>query len=160
MNEYTKALNTYKGDQLMEINSFLEHKETDTSNIILVKNLYKAMAEGGGPALLKILSDNPTWNVCPGTPEGGIYHGISEVFGVFYKKLLNILINLKAEPEVFVDGGDIVVALGFYCFTNREGGIIKRVRFSHTWKITSDNRIDGVWQVCDSLEMRRLLEAE
>jgi len=52
----------------MEINSFLEHKETDTSNIILVKNLYKAMAEGGGPALLKILSDNPHMECLSGHP--------------------------------------------------------------------------------------------
>ena len=144
----------------MEIKTFLEYKETDTPNIILVKNMYKIMFAGDGPALLRILSDNPTWNVCPGTPEGGLYCGISEVFGTFYKKLMKTLLDLKAEPEVFIDGGNFVTALGFYCFKAREDGSTKRVRFSHTWKVTSDQRIDGVWQVCDSFDMREFLKSE
>ena len=144
---------------MMEINVFLEHKEKDTSNVVQVKNLYKAMTAGDVVALREILSDNPTWHVCPGTPEGGTYRGMKEVFGIFYASVGKILHNLRAEPEVFVDGGDIVVVLGFYCFTNRKGDVAKRVRFSHTWKITADNRIDGVWQVCDSHDMREFIEA-
>ena len=143
----------------MEIKTFLSYKENDTPSIMLVKNLYKTMSEGDGPALLAILSDSPTWNVCPGTPEGGIYCGVNEVFGKFYQNLMKILLGLRAEPEVFIDGGNFVTALGFYSFRAREDGPTKRVRFSHTWKITPDNRIDGVWQVCDSFDMREFLKS-
>ena len=146
--------------RLMEIKTFLEYNETDTPNIMLVKEFYKIGAEGGGLGYLKILSDNPTWNVCPGTPEGGIYCGLNEVFGTFYVKLMKILIGLRAEPEVFVDGGNFVTVLGFYNFKAREDGPSERVRFSHSWKITPDNRIDGVWQVCDSFKMREFLKNE
>jgi ketosteroid isomerase-like protein len=144
----------------MEINTFLEHREQDTPNVTLVKELYKALNGGDKAALSRILSDTPTWNVCPGNPEGGTYRGMDEVFGTFYRTMLKNFHRFKGEPEVFIDGGDVVTALGFYSFKVREGGPIRRVRFSHTLKMTSDNRIDGVWQVCDSHEMREYLKAD
>jgi ketosteroid isomerase-like protein len=113
---------------------------------------------GDKASLARILSDNPTWNVCPGNPEGGTYRGMDEVFGTFYRTMLKNFHRFKGEPEVFIDGGDVVTSLGFYSFKVREGGPIRRVRFSHTFKMTSDNRIDGVWQVCDSHEMREFLK--
>jgi ketosteroid isomerase-like protein len=143
----------------MEINTFLDHKEEDTPNVMLVKDLYKAMASGDKATTRRVLTDNPTWSVCPGNPEGGTFHGKNEI-NAFYRKLLGLFHHFKAEPEVFIDGGDVVVVLGFYSFVVREGGPIRRVRLSHTWRITSDHRIDGVWQVCDSYEMRRLMETE
>jgi ketosteroid isomerase-like protein len=142
----------------MEIQAFLEHREQDTPNIMLVKELYKALNGGDKTALSRILSGTPTWNVCPGNPEGGTYRGMDEVFGTFYRKFLKNFHRFKGEPEVFIDGGDVVTSLGFYSFKVREGGPIRRVRFSHTFKMTSDNRIAGVWQVCDSHEMREFLK--
>jgi len=141
----------------LEINDFLDHKDTDSSNISLVKALYKALNGGDRDALLRILSENPIWNVCPGIPHGGKYCGMNEVFGAFYRALITEVGSFRAEGEVFIDGGDVVSVLGYYVFEVREGAQIGRVRFSHTWKITSDNRIDGVWQVCDSYEMRKFL---
>ena len=138
----------------MEINTFLEHKEEDTPNVLLVKDLYKALNGGDRAALSVILSDNPTWNVCPGNPEGGTYQGMDQVFGTFYRTMLKSFHSFKGEPEVFIDGRDVVVALGFYSFKVQKGAPIRRVRFSHAFKLTPDHRIDGVWQVCDSHEMR------
>ncbi len=37
----------------MEINTFLEHKETDTPNVLLVKALYKALNGGDKTALYR-----------------------------------------------------------------------------------------------------------
>ena len=130
----------------MEINAFLEHNTEDTPNIILVKNQYKALNEGFTDELLKILSERPTWNVCPGNPDGGTYCGMAEVFDTFYTALLKHFHSFKGEPEVFIDGGDVVTTLGFYSFKVKKGGPIRKVRFSHTFKITSDNRVDAVWQ--------------
>jgi ketosteroid isomerase-like protein len=144
----------------MEIIAFLQHQEKDTPNITLVKDLYHALNGGDKPALARILTDSPTWNVCPGTPEGGTYNGMNEVFGTFYKNMLKNFHRFKGEPEVFIDGGEVVEALGFYSFKVREGTPIRRVRFSHTFKFTPDNRIAGVWQVCDSYEMRRYIETD
>ena len=65
---------------------------------------------------------------------------------------------MKAEQDVFIDGGDVVAVLGFYGIKVRKDSPYRRVRFSHSWKITPDRRIAGVWQVCDSYEMRRYIE--
>ena len=142
----------------MEINNYLEHKEKDTPNILLVKELYKALNGGDVEAIGRILTKTPTWNVCPGTPYGGTYIGMSEVFGTFYGNLMKTFGAFTGAPEVFIDSKDVVVALGYYIFKAREAGDDGRFRFSHTFKITSDNHIDGVWQVCDSYEMRKFLE--
>ncbi len=146
----------------MESKIFLEHRETDTPNIRLVKALYEAISEGDEEhiaATIRILSDQPVWNVCPGCVEGRVYSGLSEIFGDFYSTIGAKYFNytLRAEAEVFIDGGDIVTVLGFYSFKVKRDGSISRVRFSHTWKMTPDNRIGGVWQVCDSYEMRKEL---
>jgi ketosteroid isomerase-like protein len=144
----------------MEISTFLGHKAEDTPNVRLVKDLYMAMNGGDRIAFSRILSDDPTWNVCPGNPEGGTYHGMDGVFGTFYRKVLKNFHSFKGEPEVFIDGGDVVTALGFYSFKVRKDGPVRRVRFSHTWKISTDSCVEGVWQVCDSFEMREFLKAD
>jgi hypothetical protein len=77
----------------------------------------------------------------------------------FYRKLLPRFRHFSAEPDVFVDGGDIVTALGFYSFTVNEWDTVKLIRFSHTWKIAPDGRIEGVWQVADSAAIREHLAA-
>jgi hypothetical protein len=82
------------------------------------------------------------------------------VFGTFYRKLLKLFHTFKAEQDVFIDGGDVVTVLGFYGFKVREDSPYRRVRFSHTWKISPEHRIDGVWQVCDSYEKRRYIESD
>jgi ketosteroid isomerase-like protein len=146
----------------MEVNDFLKHREEDTPNIRLVKDLYRAMAEGDIPGVHRILCDTPEWHVCPGNPEGGSYRGMDEIFGTFYRKLLKQLHGhvLIAEQDVFIDGGDVVTVLGFYGFKVREDSPYRRVRFSHTWKISPEHRIEGVWQVCDSYEKRRYFETD
>jgi len=144
----------------MEINAFLNHNDKDTPNIVLVKKLYEALNNGERYAITEILSENPTWNVCPGIPHGGVYYGINEVFGTFYRALIEIYGTFRADCEAFIDGGDVVVVLGFYVFKARKEKENVRIRFSHTWKVSTDNRIEGVWQVCDSYEMRKYLETE
>ena len=134
----------------MQINTFLEHQEKDTQNVINVKKLYKALNGGDMVTISKLLIDNPTWDVCPGFPDSGIYSGMAEVFGTFYKTFLNRIYRLQAVPEAYIDGGDVVTVLGFYNIMFSENDPITLIRFSHTWKIAPDSLIEGVWQVADS----------
>ncbi len=134
----------------MEMSTFLEYQENDTQNVQSVKKLYQKLKEGDSTAISKLLVDDPTWHVCPGFPHGGTYRSVDKVFGLFYLKLRNRFYYFDAEPDVFIDGGDVVTVLGFYKFMVNDGDPVKPVRFSHTWKITSNGRIKGVWQVADS----------
>lgn len=136
----------------MEISTFLEHDERHTQNVKQVKALYKALSEKDREAIAKLLVDDPVWNVSPGFPDGGVYRGMSEVFGSFYTKLRSRYRSFGAIPETFIDGGDVVTVLGFYKFETKEEDSFRLVRFSHTWKINIDGRIKGVWQVADSAQ--------
>ena len=77
---------------------------------------------------------------------------MAEVFGSFYLKLRSQLSCFGAIPETFIDGGDVVTVLGFYKFDSNQDGSTKFVRFSHTWKISADGRLKGVWQVADTAQ--------
>ncbi|MCL2401401.1 MAG: hypothetical protein FWC90_02020 [Oscillospiraceae bacterium] len=146
---------------MAEIKTFLEHQEEDTQNVANVKALYEAMAEGDVAVIHKLLIGDPTWNVCPGFPDGGIYHGMAEVFGKLYGELVRKRYHyLGAEADVFIDGGNVVTVLGHYIIIFKEGGVAIRARFSHIWKIAPDGRVAGVWQVADSAVIWEGLKAE
>lgn len=136
----------------MEIASFLEHDDNDTTNVKRVKEFYTAAKNRDTETINKLLVNDPIWNVCPGFPHGGIYSGMDEVYGSFYPKLLGSFYYFGAIPDVFIDGGDVVLVLGFYKFIRDEGEPERLVRFAHTWGINPDGRIKGVWQVADSAQ--------
>ena len=152
----------------MKIKEFLDHKTEDSRNITLLKDFYmgKAINSVTGTLDMDVVSrmfvESPTWHVCPGFPEGKTYHGIDEIFGSFYLEKISKLFatGLYAIPEVFIDDGDVVSVLGFYKFAVNKGDTLTSARFSHTWKIASDGRIEGVWQVADSHVFQEALNAE
>jgi hypothetical protein len=113
--------------------------QSDTSNVRIVKAIYSALK-----------ARDPTWDVTPGFPEGGIYKGMSGVFGSFYQKLLAQVHTFGAYPQAFLDSGDVVVALGYYRVRANEKDVPTLVRFAHVWGVDTDGRIKGVWQVADS----------
>ncbi|WP_346354090.1 nuclear transport factor 2 family protein [Azotosporobacter soli] len=145
----------------MEISAFLEHDEKDTQNVKQVKALYKALREKDRETIARVLTDDPVWNVSPGFPDGGVYKGMAEILGSFYAKLRNRFRSFSAVPETFIDGGDVVVVLGFYKFERQEEeNSFRFVRFAHTWGINKDGRIRGVWQVADSAQFLSFDELE
>lgn len=87
---------------------------------------------------------------CLNLAEGGIYKGMSGVFGGFYQKLLAQVHTLGAYPQAFLDSGNDVVALGYYRVRAKETDAPTLVRFAHVWGVDTDGRIKGVWQVADS----------
>ena len=100
--------------------------------------------------------------MCAGFPDGDTYNGIDEIFGTFYSEKTTKLFttDLYAIPEVSIDGGDVVSVLGFYKFIVNKGDPFTSARFSHTWKITPDGRIAGVWQIADSHIIQEVINAE
>ena len=124
--------------------------QTDTSNVRNVKAIYLALKSRDLDALSNLLIVEPIWDVTPGFPEGGIYKGMSGVFGGFYQKLLAQVHTLGAYPQVFLDSGDVVVALGYYRVRAQANDAPSLVRFAHVWGVDTDGKIKGVWQVADS----------
>ena len=151
----------------MEINDFLEHKEEDTKSIALLKEFYAGKVWNtvygalNMDAVTRLFVDSPSWHVCPGFPDGGSYYGRDEVFDTLYAENIRNRYSLfYGKPEVFIDGADVVTVLGFYHFAVNKGDPVIHARFSHTWKIAPDGRVEGVWQVADSYIIQQALNAE
>lgn len=132
--------------------SALDEAPGDSENIRRVKALYRALKAKDQAKLRSLLVDEPFWDVCPGFPDGGVYRGMEQVFGGFYRRLMSQVHAFGAFPERFVDGGDTVVALGAYRVVRSEGGVPATVRFCHAWPVAADGRLTGVWQVADSAQ--------
>ncbi|MFD3680051.1 nuclear transport factor 2 family protein [Streptomyces sp. NPDC058613] len=123
---------------------------TDSRNVRNVKALYLALADRDLPGAQRLLVEEPVWDITPGSPDGGVYRGMAEVFGSFYPKLAARFRSLEVHPDAYVDGGDTVVASGYYQVTEQDAEESKLVRFAHVFGITDEGRIKGVWQVADT----------
>ena len=130
----------------------LDDDSGDSANVRRVKALYRALKSGDQPLLREILADEPVWDVSPGFPDGGVYRGAEQVFGVFYKKLRARVHSFGAFPDRFVDGGDTVVALGHYHVTRNAGEAPVWVRFCHAFRLNDRGQVEGVWQAADSAQ--------
>ncbi len=131
-------------------NALLATDENETINIRNVKAVYAALRSQDLEELGRLLVKEPVWDIAPGFPEGGVYRGMSGVFGEFYKKLIGRVRTLGAYPEAFLDHGNVVVALGYYRARGKTDEEASIIRFAHIWGVDNDGKIKGVWQVADS----------
>lgn len=115
----------------------------------LVRSLYESLKTRNVERLKEIVTEDVTWDVTEGFPFGRTYKGIDDVLHNFYGRVLPRLDRFGTEHEKFIDGGDCVVALGYYLMTQKGSTEERRVRFAHIWGI-KDGKVTGVWQVADS----------
>ncbi|TFH51144.1 hypothetical protein E4J66_13105 [Actinomyces viscosus] len=87
------------------------------ANVALVRRLYDS---GMAPDVVdEIVADDLVWDITPGAPFGGVYHGWPQVTADFFGRLLPHLTSLKATPENFygAEGTDHVFVTGYYAAT-------------------------------------------
>ncbi len=122
----------------------------ESRNVGSVKALYLALTDRDLPGVQRLLVEDPVWDIAPGSPDGGVYRGMAEVFGGFYPKLAARFHSFEVVPDTFVDGGDRVVVVGHYRVAESDGAESRLVRFTHVFGIAAEGRIKGVWQVADT----------
>jgi uncharacterized protein len=117
--------------------------------IDLVKTLYESLGTHDVLKLKEIATGDVVWDVAEGFPFGGRYEGLDAVLRDFYGRFLPRLGTFGIEHDRFVDGGDCVVATGYYHMTAEGSSRQERVRFAHVWEIR-EGKIAGVWEVADT----------
>ncbi|MEU0882491.1 nuclear transport factor 2 family protein [Lentzea sp. NPDC005914] len=126
---------------------------SDSPNIAVVRRLYDSK---GDPAVAgQIMAPDIVWDITPGFPGGGVYHGFDSVVNDFFGPLFGRFEAFYPVGEEFHADGDHVIALGHYQGETKTGEEFQ-VRFIHLWTVR-DGKLAHLRQAADSLVVDRAL---
>jgi ketosteroid isomerase-like protein len=120
------------------------------SNLDIVKGVYAAFAKGDIPAFLGALDEKVEWTEPEGlgpvfTSQIGPQAVAENVLGTVMQQVT----DFSANPEEFIDGGDVIVALGHYRGKGASTGKQFEARNAHVWRI-KDGKIAGLEVITDT----------
>jgi ketosteroid isomerase-like protein len=129
---------------------------SDNANITLVRRLYDS---GMAPEVTaEIVAPDLVWDITPGFPNSGIYHGWDSVASDFFGPLMPSYDSFGARPEqFFADDDNHVFVLGHYHAETKTGNKAD-VRFIHLWTIR-DGRLAHLTQAADSHVLQQALNS-
>ncbi|MCG7210115.1 nuclear transport factor 2 family protein [Streptomyces arenae] len=129
---------------------------SDSANITLVRRLYES---GMAPEVTaEILTPDFVWDITPGFPHGGIYHGWDNVARDFFGPMRPNYESFGSVPEhYYTDDHGHVFVLGHYHAETKTGNKAD-VRFIHLWTIR-DGKIAGLVQAADSHVLQQALNS-
>jgi len=105
-----------------------------TPNLQTVQALYAAIARGNMPAILAAMDECMEWNEPESLPyvsQVGPAAIAEKIFAAAFRDVTNLTIT----PNEFIDGGDVIVALGRYGGRGSRTGIALDTPFVHIWRL-------------------------
>lgn len=105
----------------------------ESAGVERVQEIYEAFGRGDVPAVLGAMDPEIEWREAEGFPYGGTYHGPDAVLENVFARLGSEWEDFRAVPETYVDGGQVIVALGEYSGTYGATGKAFRAPFAHVW---------------------------
>ncbi len=129
---------------------------SDSPNTTLVRRLYDS---GMAPEVTaEIISPDLVWDITPGFPHSGIYHGWESVSRDFFGKLMPEYESFAGHAEqFFATTDDHVVVLGHYHVVSK-AGTEADARFIHLWTVR-DGKLTHLRQAADSHVVREALSS-
>jgi ketosteroid isomerase-like protein len=102
----------------------------------------------------RIVADDLVFDITPGFPFGGVYHGWADVGQNFFGRLA-ARVTLAPVTEGFYAEGDQVIVLGQYHAVTPTGADAD-VRFVHTWTVT-EGQMSTLRQTADRQVLHQLM---
>jgi ketosteroid isomerase-like protein len=126
----------------------------DSPDVAVVRRLYEAR---GNPDIIRqVLAPDVHWDVVEGFPYGGVYVGLDDVVGNFFRRLFQDCESFVAMGSEFFECGDHVVALGTYTGRAKATGRDFTARFAHVWTLQG-GKIVRLQQCADTVQIVRAL---
>lgn len=128
---------------------------SESPNVALVRRLYDS---GMAPEVTKeVLAPDLVWDITPGFPNGGVYHGWDNVAKDFFGKMAPNYESFGAVPEEFyADDDNHVFVYGHYHAETKTGNKAD-VRFIHLWTLR-DGKLARMRQAADSHLLQEALK--
>lgn len=125
-----------------------------TENITLVRRLYESGADQ--EVIKELFSPDIIWDIVPGFPKGGIYHGLDSTLKDFFGQFSPLFASWGTEPlEYYADEDNHVFVFGEYHGVGKNGQK-EDVRFTHFWTV-EDGKLISLKQCADSYLAQKLL---
>lgn len=125
-------------------------------NVQIAKETYEAFARGDLPGVLRSFHEDVEWHAAEGLPWGGIHKGRDAVAQDVFGALMTAFDGFSLTHEVFIDGGNFVVALGRYGATARRTGKPLDAAFAHVWEL-EDGRLKRYLHYTDTVKFEEAL---
>ena len=127
---------------------------SDSPNIALVRRLYDS---GMAPEVTaEIISPDLVWDITPGFPHSGVYHGWDSVGRDFFGRMMPDFESYSAgAEEFFADDENHVFVYGHYHAITKSGEKAD-VRFIHLWTVR-DGKLVHLRQAADSHVLQQAL---
>ena len=123
-----------------------------------VETLYARLGERDYEAVMSYLADDIVWIVADNSPlaDRSPYNGIDEVRSGVFERLTAGFDKLVFDADEIVEcnGGEKVVALGYYYFRFRGQSEERKAQVAHVWTIR-DGRAVKFQQYLDTLRVAR-----
>lgn len=126
---------------------------SDSQNLSIVRRLYES---GMAPDVVaEIVATDFVFDITPGFPFGGVYHGWPDVAENSFGRLTPSYESFGPITEDFHATGNLVVVQGHYHAVSKSGQA-GDIRFVHTWHVV-DGHLTHLRQTTDSHIAHQLL---
>ena len=128
---------------------------SDSPSLALIRRVYESRMS---PEVTKeVMAPDFVWDITPGFPNGGVYHGWDSVAADFFGKTMSNYESFGAVPEGFyADETGHVFVYGHYHAETRTGNKAD-VRFIHMWTIRDGKAVE-MRQAADSHVLQEALK--
>jgi ketosteroid isomerase-like protein len=119
--------------------------------------LYAALRTGDADILARLLAPEFRGELTAGLPRGlgRVYEGLDAMMREGWGAV-DALFEMCPKVDRLYDGGDVLIARGYYEGTVKPAGRPFRAAFVHFWPFDGD-RFTGVYQVTDSVAWQKAL---
>jgi ketosteroid isomerase-like protein len=128
----------------------------DSANIALARRLYDSRM--APEVTSEVMSPGLVWDITPGFPYSGIYHGWDSVGRDFFGRLVPDYESFYAEGERFYTDDDGHVTVSGHHHATPKGGDEVQVRFIHLWTVR-DCKFAHLEQAADTYVLRQAQDA-
>lgn len=106
-------------------------------NVHIIRNMYEAFGQGDVPAVLNALDAQIEWREADNFlyADRNPYIGPQAILEGVFMRLGAEWDGFTARPDVLLDAGEHVVALGIYSGTHITTGKQVRAQFAHIWTL-------------------------
>jgi ketosteroid isomerase-like protein len=128
---------------------------SDSASIALIRRLYDS---GMDPAVAdEVMSPDLVWDITPGFPNSGVYHGWDNVGRDFFGPMLPNYDSFGAVAEQFYgdDAGHVFVYGHYHAVPKGRGGV--NIRFIHFWTVR-EGKLARMVQAADSHILQQALQ--
>lgn len=131
-----------------------------STNVELVRGIYKAFGAGDVPGVLGAMSLEIVWNEAENFPyaDGNPYIGPDAIVKGVFARCIGEWDGFAVHVEEVLDAGDTVVALVRYRGTFKATGLAQDTQAVHVWRIAG-GRVVRFQQYADTLQVARVTGA-